>query len=50
MKSLMREPLLHFVLLGVAIFGVGAWRTWRRGSFELLKQAVFRIRREREEP
>jgi hypothetical protein len=26
MKSLLREPLLHFALIGVLIFGVNAWR------------------------
>lgn len=30
MKKLVREPLLHFLLLGALIFGVSAWRAgWR---------------------
>jgi hypothetical protein len=32
MKKLLKEPLLHFLLLGALVFGVNAWRETRRPS------------------
>src|SRR5687767_12866405 len=37
MKPLLKDPLLHFLLLGAALFAVAAWRTDRRAAPDALE-------------
>lgn len=43
LKRLLREPLLHFLLLGVALFGIYAWMHRGRGGVESSKQIALTL-------
>ena len=43
LKGLLREPLLHFLLLGVALFGIDAYMHRGRGGVESSKQIALTV-------
>jgi peptidyl-prolyl cis-trans isomerase C len=43
LKRLLREPLLHFIVLGVALFGVYSWMQRGRGGVEPSKQIALTL-------